>query len=180
MARSASQTMAPRPMSRRRPFRSSHRAASPGSNISKAGHGRGREVQSSARRCIAVQFHCATRWRESKAWPDAHQAHYSVPRRDRWTRCERRGVRNLRDAGDPVELSAYYNSRGADELVFLDITASSDHREKYCPRYRAHRRSGLYPVDGRWRYPKRRGRSTHVCELVRTRRRSTPPRFSVP
>ncbi len=35
----------------------------------------------------------------------------------------------LRDAGDPVELSERYNSDGADELVFLDITASSDHRD---------------------------------------------------
>ena len=35
---------------------------------------------------------------------------------------------NLRDAGDPVELSAHYNAEGADELVFLDITASSDAR----------------------------------------------------
>ena len=36
---------------------------------------------------------------------------------------------NLRDAGDPVELAAAYNREGADELVFLDITASSDSRE---------------------------------------------------
>lgn len=35
---------------------------------------------------------------------------------------------NLRDAGDPVELAAFYNQEGADELVFLDITASSDSR----------------------------------------------------
>jgi imidazole glycerol-phosphate synthase subunit HisF len=35
----------------------------------------------------------------------------------------------LRDAGDPVELAARYNDQGADELVFLDITASSDVRE---------------------------------------------------
>lgn len=35
---------------------------------------------------------------------------------------------NLRDAGDPVELAAYYDKEGADELVFLDITASSDGR----------------------------------------------------
>ena len=35
---------------------------------------------------------------------------------------------NLRDAGDPVELAALYNAEGADELVFLDITASSDER----------------------------------------------------
>jgi cyclase len=35
----------------------------------------------------------------------------------------------LRDAGDPVELAERYNQQGADELVFLDITASSDARE---------------------------------------------------
>ncbi|MBI4307975.1 MAG: imidazole glycerol phosphate synthase subunit HisF [Chloroflexi bacterium] len=35
---------------------------------------------------------------------------------------------NLRDAGDPVELAAYYDREGADELVFLDITASAEHR----------------------------------------------------
>lgn len=35
---------------------------------------------------------------------------------------------NLRDAGDPVELAAVYDQAGADELVFLDITASSDGR----------------------------------------------------
>lgn len=35
---------------------------------------------------------------------------------------------NLRDAGDPVEIAAYYNKSLADELVFLDITASSDAR----------------------------------------------------
>jgi cyclase len=35
---------------------------------------------------------------------------------------------DLRDAGDPVELAAKYDSEGADELVFLDITASSDNR----------------------------------------------------
>lgn len=35
---------------------------------------------------------------------------------------------NLRDAGDPVEVGAIYSKTGADELVFLDITASSDKR----------------------------------------------------
>jgi cyclase len=35
---------------------------------------------------------------------------------------------DLKDAGDPVELAAYYDKEGADELVFLDITASSDKR----------------------------------------------------
>ena len=36
---------------------------------------------------------------------------------------------NLRDAGDPAELASYYDQEGADELVFLDITASSDSRD---------------------------------------------------
>ncbi|MBQ2708701.1 MAG: imidazole glycerol phosphate synthase subunit HisF [Clostridia bacterium] len=36
---------------------------------------------------------------------------------------------DLRDAGDPVESAKFYNSQGADELVFLDITASSDKRK---------------------------------------------------
>ena len=35
---------------------------------------------------------------------------------------------NLRDAGDPVEIARAYDQAGADEVVFLDITASSDHR----------------------------------------------------
>ena len=37
--------------------------------------------------------------------------------------------RDLRDAGDPVEMAAVYDAEGADELVFLDITASSGDRE---------------------------------------------------
>jgi len=36
---------------------------------------------------------------------------------------------DIRDAGDPVELAAIYDAQGADELVFLDITASSDRRD---------------------------------------------------
>ena len=36
---------------------------------------------------------------------------------------------NLRDAGDPVELAAYYEDQGADEIVFLDITASYEGRK---------------------------------------------------
>jgi len=36
---------------------------------------------------------------------------------------------NLRDAGDPVEIAARYDQEGADELCFLDITASSDQRD---------------------------------------------------
>ena len=36
---------------------------------------------------------------------------------------------NIKDAGDPVELAKLYNEQGADELVFLDITASSENRD---------------------------------------------------
>ena len=36
---------------------------------------------------------------------------------------------NIRDAGDPVELATYYSQQGADEIVFLDITATSDARD---------------------------------------------------
>lgn len=36
---------------------------------------------------------------------------------------------DLRDAGDPVEMAAIYNREGADELIFLDITATSDSRD---------------------------------------------------
>jgi cyclase len=45
--------------------------------------------------------------------------------------CVVKGVNflNLKNAGDPVELAKRYSDEGADELVFLDITASSDNRE---------------------------------------------------
>ncbi|MBM3947108.1 MAG: imidazole glycerol phosphate synthase subunit HisF, partial [SAR202 cluster bacterium] len=36
---------------------------------------------------------------------------------------------SLRDAGDPAELAAFYNREGADELVFLDITATAESRD---------------------------------------------------
>ena len=36
---------------------------------------------------------------------------------------------NIRDAGDPVELATFYSDQGADEIVFLDITATSDARD---------------------------------------------------
>ena len=49
---------------------------------------------------------------------------------------------DLKDAGDPVEVAAMYDKSGADELVFLDITASSDGRnttvEKLLKKYLFH------------------------------------------
>ncbi|MCV4820903.1 HisA/HisF-related TIM barrel protein, partial [Escherichia coli] len=38
---------------------------------------------------------------------------------------------NLRDAGDPVELAARYAAEGADELVFLDISATNEGRKTF-------------------------------------------------
>ena len=51
---------------------------------------------------------------------------------------------NLRDAGDPVEIAAAYDRAGADELVFLDITASSDARETVVDMVRGWRKPYLY------------------------------------
>ena len=53
---------------------------------------------------------------------------------------------NLIDAGDPVEIAAAYDKAGADELVFLDITASSDARNIMID---------IYPIYSRWRNPYR-------------------------
>ena len=46
-----------------------------------------------------------------------------------------KGVRfvNIRDAGDPVEVARRYDEQGADEITFLDITASSDERDTIVP-----------------------------------------------
>ena len=52
-----------------------------------------------------------------------------MPRRRRGRVVKGVGFVDLRDAGDPVELACRYDAAGADELVFLDITATSDKRE---------------------------------------------------
>lgn len=57
------------------------------------------------------------------------KAHYSLPGRYEWQDSERGHFLNLKDAGDIVELGKKYSEEGADELVFLDITASSDKRK---------------------------------------------------
>ena len=44
---------------------------------------------------------------------------------------------DLRDAGDPVEIAKAYDQAGADEITFLDITASSDHRHTVVDMVRA-------------------------------------------
>ena len=65
---------------------------------------------------------------------------------------------DLRDAGDPVELAAHYDREGADELVFLDITATVEGRAGDARRDLAHRRAGVHPAHGRRRRPRRAGR----------------------
>ena len=58
---------------------------------------------------------------------------------------------NLIDAGDPVEIAAAYDKAGADELVFLDITASSDARNIMIDMVR----KVIYSIYSRWRNPYR-------------------------
>ena len=60
---------------------------------------------------------------------------------------------NLRDAGDPVELADRYNQQGADELVFLDITASSDARDTMADVVARTARQGLHSARCRRRNP---------------------------
>ena len=52
---------------------------------------------------------------------------------------------NLKDAGDPVEIAAAYDKAGADELVFLDITASSDARNTVVDMVRDVAKKGFIP-----------------------------------
>ena len=52
----------------------------------------------------------------------------------------------LRDAGDPVELAKFYSQEGADEIVFLDITATSDHRDTIADVVRRTCREVFVPV----------------------------------
>lgn len=53
---------------------------------------------------------------------------------------------DLRDAGDPVEIAKIYDREGADELVFLDITASSDARALWSIWLSRWRRMYLFPL----------------------------------
>ena len=58
---------------------------------------------------------------------------------------------DIRDAGDPVELAVRYEAEGADELVFLDITASHEGRETIVELARRTRQRRLHPVHDRRR-----------------------------
>ena len=56
---------------------------------------------------------------------------------------------NLRDAGDPVELAARYDTEGADELTFLDVSASSGNRETTYADVRRNAAQLVVPLTGR-------------------------------
>ena len=60
---------------------------------------------------------------------------------------------DLRDAGDPVELAERYDSEGADELVFLDITASHEVRDTIVQLAAPHGRQRVHPLHDRWWHP---------------------------
>lgn len=55
---------------------------------------------------------------------------------------------SLRDAGDPVEAAKTYNAAGADEIVFLDITASADGRKTKLDVISRASRAGVHSADG--------------------------------
>ena len=60
---------------------------------------------------------------------------------------------NIRDAGDPVELAKFYSDAGADEIVFLDITATSDGRATVADVVERTGLPGLRAPDGGGRHP---------------------------
>ena len=68
----------------------------------------------------------------------------------------------LRDAGDPVEVAQRYDAEGADELTFLDITASHERAPDHPRRRGAHRRDGLHAAHRRRRRA-RAARTSATC-----------------
>lgn len=86
---------------------------------------------------------------------------------------------NLRDAGDPVEMAKLYDAEGADELTFLDITASSGDRETTYDVVRRTAEQVFIPltVGGGVRTPTT---WTSCCAPGRTRSASTPPPSPAP
>ena len=66
---------------------------------------------------------------------------------------------DIRDAGDPAELAALYDREGADELVFLDITASAEERDIMVDVVKQVSEQVFIPLTVWWRDALRRGRS---------------------
>ena len=113
--------------------------------------------------------------------PRAHRPGDPVPRRRRAGRVVK-GVQfvDLRDAGDPVELAARYDAEGADELVFLDITASPRTGATMVDVVAPHRRAGLHPLHGRRRRPQHSTTPGACSAPAPTRSASTPPPLDRP
>ena len=87
---------------------------------------------------------------------------------------------DLRDAGDPVELAAAYDAAGADELTFLDVTASSDDRGTMLDVVRRTAESVFIPLVARSAYGSsiqapREPRAPSMARLMaRTEKRLSP------
>ena len=86
---------------------------------------------------------------------------------------------HIRDAGDPVALARYYSDQGADEIVFLDITATSDARDTVADVVERTAEQVFVPLtvgaaSAPWRT------SGGCCGRVRIRSASTPPRWTTP
>ena len=86
----------------------------------------------------------------------------------------------LRDAGDPVELAACYDAEGADELTFLDISASAEGRETTLDVVRRTAETRLHPAHRRRRRQLGRRRRHRCCGPEPTRSRSTPGAIRTP
>jgi len=86
---------------------------------------------------------------------------------------------DLRDAGDPVELAAIYDREGADEVVFLDITATHEERPSMLDVAARTAEQVFIPYTsaGGCARPRTSG---PCCRRERIRRRSTRPRSPTP
>ena len=73
---------------------------------------------------------------------------------------------NIRDAGDPVELATYYSQQGADEIVFLDITATYEARKTVADVVRKTVQQVFVPVTVGGGLPRQRQRLRHVFFLL--------------
>ena len=87
---------------------------------------------------------------------------------------------DIRDAGDPVELAERYDAEGADELVFLDITASHESRDTIVELARRTADNVFIPFTIGGGHPLGRGRPGGARRRAPTRSRSTPRRWSGP
>ncbi len=93
-----------------------------------------------------------------------------------------KGVRfvELRDAGDPVEAALAYDAQGADELVFLDITASHEGRATMLDVVRRTAEGIFMPLTVGGGIGRGRGHPARCSGPAPTRSRSTPRRSRVP